>query len=73
VPACFLLEEEDIAVPSWQFKGNQWWSKEMAPGRSQMVHSVRPKSRCSASQWTSFAGASPTLFQAFSKRITFSD
>jgi hypothetical protein len=27
VPACFLLEEEDIAVLSWQFKGNQWWSK----------------------------------------------
>jgi hypothetical protein len=27
VPACFLMEEDDIAVPSWQFKGNQWWSK----------------------------------------------
>ena len=27
VPACFLIEEEDIAVTCWQFKGNQRWSK----------------------------------------------
>src|SRR5579864_987498 len=27
VPACFLIEEEDIAVTCWQFKGNQTWSK----------------------------------------------
>jgi hypothetical protein len=27
VPVCFLMEEEDIAVPSWQFKGNKWWSR----------------------------------------------
>ena len=27
VPACFLTEEEDIAVTLWQFKGNQTWSK----------------------------------------------
>jgi hypothetical protein len=32
VPACFLMEEEDIAVLSWQFKGNQWWSKRDGAG-----------------------------------------
>jgi hypothetical protein len=32
VPACFLMEEDDIAVPSWQFKGNQWWSKRGGAG-----------------------------------------
>jgi hypothetical protein len=23
LPACFLVDEEDIAVPFWQFKGNR--------------------------------------------------
>src|ERR1035438_6732576 len=53
VPACFLIEEEDIAVLSWQCKGSQWSSKGqkgVAPGRLQMIHSVRPKSHSSASQ-----------------------
>jgi hypothetical protein len=27
VPACFLIEEEGIALTFWQFKGNQPWSK----------------------------------------------
>ena len=53
VPACFLIEEEDIAVLSWQCKGSQWSSKGqkgVAPGRLQMIHSVRPKSHSSAGQ-----------------------
>ena len=27
LPACFRIEEEDIAVTFRQFKGNQTWSK----------------------------------------------
>jgi hypothetical protein len=30
VPACFLMDEEDITVTFWQFKGNQWRSKRVA-------------------------------------------
>jgi len=32
VDACFLMNEEDIAALSWQFRGNQWWSKRGGAG-----------------------------------------
>jgi len=36
VPACFLMDEEDIAAPQ-QFKGRKWWVKKGGVGEAANV------------------------------------